>query len=136
MHVPQGLQNPYVVLLHRTLWGWMGVQHTQVCISSSSSMCSFLKKQIYIVCSPDADFPVQNASASLRKLFPGDVLLKMNGLDPVLVLKDLKETTFKVSGDGGGCCAGDGTGGCDGGDSDDMIVCMAVMVTCDGGAMS
>ena len=79
-------------------------------ISGSNSMCSFLKKQVYIVFSSDADIPVQNAAASLHKLFPGDVLLKMNGLDPVLVLKDLQETTFKVSGGGGAATDGGGGG--------------------------
>ena len=80
-------------------------------ISGSNSMCSFLKKQVYIVFSSDADIPVQSAATSLHKLFPGDVLLKMNGLDPVLVLKDLQETTFKVSGGGDGAAAADGDDG-------------------------
>ena len=80
-------------------------------ISGSNSMCSFLKKQVYIVFSSDAGIPVQSAATSLHKLFPGDVLLKMNGLDPVLVLKDLQETTFKVSGGGAAGADGDDGGG-------------------------
>ena len=56
-----------------------------------------LRKKIYFCIATNADVLGREAQESLYKLSPGDVLLKVNGMDPVTTLKNMQETTFRVS---------------------------------------
>ena len=64
---------------------------------TGSQKNELLRKKIYFCIATDVDVPERHATESLHKLSPGDVLLKVNGMDPVATLQNLQKTNFQVS---------------------------------------